>query len=195
MTDIINKEGKCIIFSAPSGAGKTTIVRHLLANCPDLEFSISACSRASRGQEQNGKDYYFFTLEEFQQKIKENAFIEWEEVYQDMFYGTLKDEIQRIWEKNKAVIFDVDVVGGLNLKKQFGSKALAVFVQPPSIEALEKRLRERSTETEEKIAIRMAKAKTELEKAGAFDYILKNDDLELACSEALHLVQDFLKKP
>jgi len=185
--------GKCILFSAPSGAGKTTIVRHLLAQNPLLAFSISACSRAPRGVEEDGKDYYFLGLEKFQQKIKEEAFLEWEEVYDDNYYGTLKEEVERIWSLGKTVVFDVDVVGALNIKKQLGDRALAIFVQAPSYEELERRLRSRSTESEEKIQMRMAKAKEEMAKAESFDVILENIDLSNACQKAEQLVAQFLK--
>lgn len=188
-----SKHQKCVIFSAPSGAGKTTIVHYLLNQNIGLEFSISACSRAPRENEINGKDYHFFSVEEFKTKIKQGDFIEWEEVYQNNFYGTLKSEIERIWNKGKAVIFDVDVIGGLNLKKIFKDQALAVFVQAPSIEILEERLRYRSTETEEKIQIRMSKARQEMEKAPEFDYILNNSELTQACEEAKSVVERFLK--
>lgn len=184
--------GKCILFSAPSGAGKTTIVRHLLAQNPLLAFSISACSRAPRGVEEDGKDYYFLGLEKFQQKIKEEAFLEWEEVYDDNYYGTLKEEVERIWSLGKTVVFDVDVVGALNIKKQLGERALAIFVQAPSYEELERRLRSRSTESEEKIQMRMAKAKEEMAKAESFDVILENIDLSNACQKAEQLVAQFL---
>lgn len=187
-----NTSGKCIIFSAPSGAGKTTIVRHLLTKEPRLAFSVSACSREPRANETDGKDYYFLGVEGFKAKIAEEAFVEWEEVYTDNFYGTLKSEIERIWEAGKTVIFDVDVVGGLNLKKQLGDQALAVFVQPPSIEELENRLRSRSTETEEKILVRMGKARQELAHAVGFDVVLQNIHLDQACAEAEKLVSDFL---
>lgn len=185
--------GKCIIFSAPSGAGKTTIVHHLLSEMNGLEFSVSACSREPRPNEQNGKDYHFLGVEGFKQNIAADAFVEWEEVYSNNFYGTLKSELERIWSAGKAVVFDVDVIGGLNLKRIFGNNALAVFVQPPSYEVLEERLRARSTETEEKIEMRLAKAREELAKAPAFDTILVNDDLTKACEEAKLLVNDFLK--
>jgi len=186
-------KGKSIIFSAPSGAGKTTIVHHLLAQDLGLEFSISACSRKPRSHEVDGKDYYFLEVEAFKQKIAEEAFVEWEEVYENNFYGTLKSEMQRIWRNGKTVIFDVDVVGGLNLKKEFGEDALAIFVQPPSYEELEKRLRGRSTESEDKIRQRMEKAAKELAFAEEFDFILINDDLKVAFETAEHLVRDFLK--
>lgn len=189
-----NKQGKCIIFSAPSGAGKTTIVHFLLKQDLGLEFSVSACSREPRGEEINGKDYHFLGLEGFKEKIKQNAFIEWEEVYTNNYYGTLKSEIERIWNNGHTVIFDVDVIGGLNLKRIFGDQALAIFVKPPSYEELEKRLRYRSTETEDKIRQRMAKANTELGFAKKFDVVLVNDNLEAACEKAKNLVEKFLIK-
>lgn len=187
-----SKEGKCVIFSAPSGAGKTTIVHHLLDQNIGLEFSVSACSRDPRPNEIDGKDYHFLGVRKFKKKIKEGAFIEWEEVYTDNYYGTLKSEVERIWENGNAVIFDVDVIGGLNLKKIFGENALAVFVEPPSVEELEVRLRSRSTETESKIAQRLAKAQEEISYSEQFDVILVNDDLEKACVEAEMLVKTFL---
>ena len=187
-----SEKGKCVIFSAPSGAGKTTIVHHLLGQNIGLEFSVSACSREPRPNEVNGKDYYFLGVEGFKQKIDEDAFVEWEEVYTDNFYGTLRSEVERIWKNGKAVIFDVDVIGGLNLKKIFGENALAVFVEPPSVDELEKRLRGRSTETEEKIAQRLAKAREEISYSEQFDVILINDDLEKACDQAEMLVKTFL---
>lgn len=188
----LSKTGKCIIFSAPSGAGKTTIVRHLLEVDSRLEFSISACSREPREGEVDGKDYYFLGIDAFKKAVEEGAFIEWEEVYKDNFYGTMASEIERIWAKGKSVIFDVDVVGGLNIKKRFGDQALAIFVQPPSEGELENRLRFRSTETEEKIQIRMAKAKQELAESVHFDKVLLNERLEIAFSEARELVSNFL---
>ncbi len=157
--------GKLIIFSAPSGAGKTTIVKHLLNVFPQLEFSVSACSRPKRSYETHGVDYYFLSVEEFKQKIKNEEFVEWEEVYKDNFYGTLRVEIERIWNKGMNVIFDVDVVGGLHLKKLYAEKALAIFVMPPSIQHLEMRLKSRETETSESIARRMGKAENELKEA------------------------------
>lgn len=191
---IENKQGKCVIFSAPSGAGKTTIVHYLLKQNLGLEFSVSACSRNPRSNEVNGRDYHFLGLEGFKNHIDQQAFVEWEEVYTDNFYGTLTSEIERIWSHGKTVIFDVDVIGGLNLKRIFGEQALAIFVQPPSYAELEKRLRKRSTETEDKIQQRMKKANTELAYAPEFDFILVNDNLETACLKAQHLVSDFLKK-
>lgn len=189
-----SKQHKCIIFSAPSGAGKTTIVQYLLSQNLGLEFSVSACSRTPRENEINGKDYHFFPLEEFKAKIQRGEFIEWEEVYQNNFYGTLKSEIKRIWSAGKTVVFDVDVIGALNLKKIFKNQALAVFVKAPSIEILEERLRFRSTETEEKIQIRMNKARAEMKKAPEFDYILNNSELTQACEEAKSVVERFLQK-
>ena len=186
-------EGKLIVFSAPSGSGKTTIVRHLLKQEElNLEFSISATSRAKRGDEIDKKDYYFLSFEAFKKKIEEEAFVEREEVYTNNFYGTLKSEMQRIWSQGKTVIFDVDVVGGLNLKKEFGDNAMAVFVQPPSFEELESRLRGRSTETEDKIRQRMEKAAKELAFAEEFDHILVNDNLLEAFKKAEELVKNFL---
>lgn len=185
-------KGKAIIFSAPSGAGKTTIVRHLLSTFSNLSFSVSATSRAKRDYEIDGKDYHFISVEAFKNKINENAFVEWEEVYPDHFYGTLKSEIEKIWNEGKHVIFDVDVIGGLNLKKYFGDKALAVFVQPPSLEALEERLRSRKSESEKKIQMRLAKAKNELQKASEFDFRLLNDNLEITKQNAEKAVKEFL---
>ena len=186
-------DGKLIIFSAPSGAGKTTIVHHLLDKFPQVEFSVSACSRPMRKDETHGVDYYFLSVDEFKQKISANDFIEWEEVYKDNFYGTLKVEIERIWKKGMHVIFDVDVVGGLNLKNQFGDLALAVFVMPPSIQHLEMRLRTRETETDESIARRIGKAENELKTANLFDKIILNDKLENAFVEAEKVISEFLK--
>lgn len=187
--------GKLIVFSAPSGSGKTTIVRHLLeSNNLPLDFSISAASRNPREGEIHGKDYYFLSVDEFKQQVKEDAFLEWEEVYTDNFYGTLKSEIERIWALGKHVIFDIDVVGGLNIKKQFDQETLAIFVKPPSIEEMERRLRGRATETEEKIKMRVAKAEQEMEFAEKFDTILINDDLDTAKADAEKLVSNFLNK-
>lgn len=187
-------QGKLVIFSAPSGAGKTTIVHALLKAKLGLEFSISACSRPKRSNEVDGQDYYFLGLEGFKQKIEEDALLEWEEVYKDHFYGTLRSEVERIWEKNKHVIFDVDVYGGINIKQQFGERALAVFVMPPSIEVLEERLRGRSTDSDENIQKRMSKARHEISKAEKFDNIIVNDDLDTAIEEAIALVTNFLTK-
>jgi guanylate kinase len=190
----LKQNGKCIIFSAPSGAGKTTIVHHLLSKNLGLEFSISACSRDPRPNEVDKKDYHFLGIDGFKDKIKEQAFVEWEEVYTNNFYGTLKSEMERIWSEGKAVIFDVDVIGGLNIKKQFGDNAYSIFVKPPSYEELEKRLRGRSTESEDKINQRMEKASKELAFSSQFDCILINDNLDEACVKAEQLVIDFLEK-
>ncbi len=189
----LTKSGKCIIFSAPSGAGKTTIVHALLDANIGLEFSVSACSRSPRPNEVNGRDYYFFDIETFKKHITDGQFLEWQEVYTNNFYGTLKSEITRIWDQNKTVVFDVDVIGGLNLKRIFGEQALAIFVQPPTIEILEDRLRNRSTESEEKIIQRMNKAKKELAEAPKFDCIIINDSLESAIEKSKELVLNFIK--
>lgn len=186
--------GKLIVFSAPSGSGKTTIVKYLLEQKElHLDFSISATSREKRGDEVNGKDYYFLSAEEFQAKIAANEFVEYEEVYKDNYYGTLKTELERIWALGKHVIFDIDVIGGLNIKKQFPKKTLAIFVSPPSVEELERRLRFRQTETDEKIQMRLAKAEREIAESDKFDVILKNYDLETAKNDAYALVNDYLK--
>ena len=187
-------KGKLFVFSAPSGSGKTTIVRHLLNQEKlNLAFSISATSRKPRGNEKDGEDYYFISLEEFKNNIKADKFLEWEEVYRDNFYGTLKAEVERIWAQKKHVIFDIDVVGGLRIKKKFPEKTLAVFVKPPSVDELKIRLKKRSTESEEKINMRIAKASVELATAPQFDKIIKNYDLEVALKEAEELVSNFLK--
>jgi guanylate kinase len=186
-------EGRCIIFSAPSGAGKTTIVRHLLTSDLGLRFSVSAATRQQRAHEVDGRDYHFMTEERFRQLIAEGAFVEWEEVYPGHFYGTLRSEIERIWAEGCHPIFDVDVVGGLDLKAAFGEGALAVFVSPPSLEALEVRLRDRATESLENLQIRLQKAGSEMQYAKHFDAILLNDDLERSCAEARRLVAEFLK--
>lgn len=184
---------KVVIFSAPSGAGKSTIVNHLLGLHPELEFSISATSRAPRGQEQHGVEYYFFTADEFRQMIAEDKFVEYEEVYAGSFYGTLKSEVERIWAKGHTIIFDIDVQGGVNLKRIFGDQALSVFIQAPSVEVLRERLIGRGTDTEEAIARRVAKAASEMEfAAGKFDYTLINDDLQTALAEAERVVGGFL---
>jgi guanylate kinase len=186
--------GKAFIFSAPSGSGKTTIVRHLLDNNPDLGFSISASTRDRRGRtESHGKDYYFLTPEEFKKKIDEDAFIEWEEVYEGNFYGTLKSEIERIWNEGHNVIFDVDVQGGLNLKKYFGDRALAVFVKVPSVDVLKERLRDRGTESEESLSRRLFKANFEMSFADKFDVVLVNEELQRSLREAQALYEDFKK--
>jgi guanylate kinase len=184
---------KVIIFSAPSGSGKSTIVSHILKLHPEMEFSVSATSRAPRGQERNGIEYHFFTADEFRKMIAEDKFVEYEEVYAGSFYGTLKSEVQRIWDKGHVIIFDVDVKGGVNLKKHFGDKALSVFIQAPSVEELRKRLVARGTDSAEAIAKRVAKASEEMTYADKFDYILVNDDLQKAYAEAEKVVDDFLQ--
>lgn len=187
-------EGKAIIFSAPSGSGKTTIVKHLLKKNPDLGFSISASTRDKRGRtEAHGKDYYFLSPEEFKKKIDDNEFIEWEEVYEGNFYGTLKSEIQRIWDQGKNVIFDVDVKGGLNLKKYFGDKALAVFVKVPTLDVLKDRLSDRGTESSENISRRLFKANFEMSFQDQFDKVLINENLEKSLAEAQQLYEEFKK--
>ncbi len=184
--------GKLVIFSAPSGAGKTTIVKHLLTKFPDLEFSISATTRAPRGDEENDKAYHFISKEEFLHLIAKKQFVEFEEVYSGTFYGTLRTEIERIWKKGKTVIFDIDVEGGLHLKRKYDGQALAIFVQPPSLAVLKERLVGRGTDSEEKLQERFAKAEKELNYAPKFDIILKNYDLQTACEEAEQLVKNFI---
>ena len=187
--------GKALIFCAPSGSGKTTIVKHLLNNNPDLGFSISASTRDKRGRtEQDGKDYHFLSPAEFKEKIVHDEFIEWEEVYEGNYYGTLKSEIQRIWDNGKNVIFDVDVKGGLNLKKYFGEKALAVFVKVPTMEMLEQRLRGRGTESADSLSRRLFKAKFEMTFQDEFDVVLVNEDLSKSLAEAQQLYDEFKKK-
>ena len=188
-----NKQGKLIVFSAPSGSGKTTIVKHLLGlNDLNLEFSISATSREKRGTEEHGKDYYFLSAKEFKNKIKNDEFLEWEEVYRDNFYGTLKTEVERIWAKGKNVIFDIDVSGGLRIKRKYPEQTLAIFVKPPSIDELKIRLKKRKTESEDKINMRVAKASAELATSPLFDTIIVNDDLDKALEEARDKVHRFI---
>lgn len=182
---------KVIIFSAPSGAGKSTIVHHLLEKYSFLEFSISATSRAPRGKEENGKDYYFFTTEEFENKIKADHFVEYEEVYAGSYYGTLKSEVERIWAKGNIIVFDIDVKGGVNLKKLYGENAVAVFIQPPSVEELRNRLIGRGTDSPEAIERRVAKAEEELTYASKFDIVLINDKLDDAFLTAEKIVEEF----
>ena len=185
--------GKLIVFSAPSGSGKTTIVRYLLAQEElNLEFSVSATSRAKRGDEIDTKDYYFLSIDDFKQHIKADEFLEWEEVYRDNFYGTLKKEIERIWDLGKHIIFDIDVSGGLRIKRKFPEQTLAIFVKPPSIDALKIRLKKRQTESQDKINMRVAKASAELATAPLFDFIIENDVLEMAQKEAYTTVSQFI---
>ncbi len=187
--------GKAIIFSAPSGAGKTTIVNHLINKIPNLGFSISACTRDKRGRtEVDGVDYYFLSAQDFKNKIDKNEFVEWEEVYEGNFYGTLKSEIQTIWDAGKHVIFDVDVKGGIKLKQYFGENALAIFVKVPSLEILEQRLKSRNSESSSSLSQRLYKAKFEMTFEKEFDFILVNEDLETSLVKAEQLVTDFLNK-
>jgi guanylate kinase len=189
-----SKQGKLIVFSAPSGSGKTTIVRYLLGKEDlNLEFSISATSRSPREEEVDGKDYYFIDLKAFKTHIKNGDFLEWEEVYRDNFYGTLNAEIDRIWAMKKHVVFDIDVVGGLDIKRIYPEQTLAVFVEPPSIEELKIRLKKRKTESEDRIAMRVAKASIEMATAPQFDHIIVNENLDKALDEAYHLVKDFIR--
>lgn len=188
------QKGKAIIFSAPSGSGKTTIVQHLLTQNQDLEFSISACTRDKRGRsEVHGKDYYFLSPEDFKNKIDQDEFVEWEEVYAGNFYGTLKSEVQRIWDSGRHVIFDVDVKGGINLKKYFKDSALAIFVKVPSVEILKQRLNDRGTESDDSLSRRLFKAEFEMSFETQFDVTIINDDLERAKKEAEELVKAFIK--
>ncbi len=189
----MNSKQKVIIFSAPSGSGKTTIISRLLKRFPNFEFSISATSRTPRAGEENGKDYYFLTAENFRNKVTNNEFIEWEEVYEGTCYGTLKSEIERIWAKGNIVLFDVDVLGGINLKNIFSDTALSIFVQPPSLEILEQRLRGRGTETEESLRKRVGRAKMELEHKNEFDAAVINNDLDTAVNEIETILNNFLK--
>ena len=187
--------GRLIVFSAPSGSGKTTIVKHLLGQDDlNLEFSVSATSRTPRKGEEHGRSYYFISLEELKKHIKSGDFLEWEEVYRDNFYGTPHKEVERIWKMGKNVIFDIDVVGGLRIKKKFPKRTLAVFVKPPSIDELKIRLKKRKTESDEKIDMRIAKASVEMATAPQFDVIIENNDLETALIEAHALVKDFISK-
>lgn len=188
-----NDQGKLIVFSAPSGSGKTTLVNHLiLQEDLNLDFSVSVTSREIRGNEIDGKDYHFISLEDFKKHIDEDEFVEWEEVYENNFYGTLKSEIERIWSKGRHVIFDVDVVGGLRIKEEYPEQTLAIFVQPPSIEEMELRLRNRKTDSEEKIIERVLKAERELKFSDRFDIVLVNDDLEKAKKKAYQIVKNFI---
>ena len=186
--------GKVIIFSAPSGSGKTTIVKQLLGRYPQLEFSISATSRAPRGEERNGVDYYFLTQEEFAQAVSEERFVEWEEVYKGTCYGTLRSEVERIWEKGHVIVFDVDVLGGINLKRIFGDKACSLFIMPPSVEELRRRLVSRGTDAPEAIERRVAKAEFELTKAPEFDHVVVNDRLDEAVAQACEILEQFFAR-
>lgn len=185
---------KAVIFSAPSGSGKSTIVSHILKLHPELKFSVSAASRAPRGDEKNGVAYWFISADEFRKRIADNEFVEYEEVYPGSFYGTLKSEVERIWDNGDAIIFDVDVKGGVNLKKYFGDRALSVFIQAPSVEVLRQRLVSRATDSQEAIERRVAKAAEEMTYADKFDHIIVNDDLQKAYADAEKLVDDFLCK-
>jgi len=185
--------GKLIVISAPSGAGKTSIVHHLLKNMNELSFSVSACSREKRDNETHGKDYYFLGVEGFQNKIKEDAFLEWEQVYENQYYGTLKSEIERIWSEGKTVIFDVDVVGGLNIKKQYPKECLSLFIMPPSLEILAERLIGRGSESDASLQKRLDKAEEEIAKNQQFDSIVLNDDLEISCEETMEVITNFIK--
>lgn len=186
--------GKVIIFSAPSGSGKTTIVRRLLERFPKMEFSISATSRAPRGAERDGVDYYFFTQEEFSKAVCENCFVEWEEVYKGTCYGTLRSEVERIWAKGHVIVFDVDVIGGINLKRIFGKEACSVFVMPPSTGELRRRLESRGTDAPEVIDRRVAKAEFELTKAPEFDHVIVNDRLDEAVCGVCELLSEFIDR-
>jgi guanylate kinase len=185
--------GKLVIISAPSGAGKTTIVKHLLESGLNLSFSISATTREIRGNEKDGIDYFFLSVDEFKRRVSNNEFVEWEEVYKDLMYGTLKSEMERIWSNGQHVLFDVDVKGGINLKKIFGSDSIAIFIMPPSVEELENRLVKRGTETPEKIKMRVEKAMQEMGLANQFDTVIVNNELERAKKEAMNLVSSFLQ--
>ena len=184
--------GKLIVISAPSGAGKTSIVHFLLQQMDILSFSVSACSRAKRDNETDGTDYHFLGVAGFKSKISEDSFLEWEEVYENQFYGTLKSEVERIWQKEKTVIFDVDVVGGINIKKQYPNECLSIFIMPPSLETLKERLQNRGSESTESLEKRLAKAKGEIARSREFDKVILNDDFDLACKEAQQLIQTFI---
>jgi guanylate kinase len=189
----MQRKGKVIIFSAPSGSGKSTIVSALLTRLDNLEFSVSATSRAPRGEERHGREYYFLTGDEFRHRVERGDFVEWEEVYAGTHYGTLRSEVERIWAKGNVIIFDIDVKGGINLKQKFGAHALSIFIMPPSIEALEKRLLKRGTESEETIKKRIGRAELELSYAPQFDKIIVNDDLEKAIDETEEAIRKFIE--
>ena len=183
---------KLIVISAPSGAGKTSIVHYLLKNMSELSFSVSACSRDKRENETNGVDYHFLGVEGFKKKIKVDAFLEWEEVYKNQYYGTLNSELERIWGKGKTVIFEVDVEGGINIKKQYPSDCLSIFIMPPSLEILKERLQNRGSESTESLEKRLAKAKGEIARSVEFDKVILNDNFDLACKEAMQLIQTYI---
>ena len=185
--------GKLIVISAPSGAGKTSIVHHLLKEIPNLSFSVSACSREERAKEIDGKDYHFLGVDGFKKKIEENAFLEWEEVYENQYYGTLKSEVKRFWSKGKSVIFDVDVIGGLNIKKQYPKECLSIFIMPPSVDVLRERISNRGSESEEMIEKRLNKSEEEISRNQEFDSVILNDDFEIACKEAKEIITNFIK--
>ena len=185
--------GKLIVISAPSGAGKTSIVHYLLKEIPNLSFSVSACSREKRTKEINGKDYHFLGVDGFKKKIEENAFVEWEEVYENQFYGTLKSEVKIIWSKGKSVIFDVDVIGGLNIKKQSPKECLSIFIMPPSVDILRERISNRGSESKEMIEKRLNKSEEELSRNQEFDSVILNDNFEIACKEAKQIITNFIK--
>ena len=184
--------GKLIVISAPSGAGKTSIVHFLLEQIEELSFSVSACSRARRENEKDGIDYHFLAMEEFQQKIKKGDFLEWEEVYKNQYYGTLKSEVERIWRKGKTVIFDLDVIGGINIKKQYPNKCLSIFIMPPSLTILEERLQKRGSESADSLQKRIAKAEREIAKSEEFDKVILNDDFSMACRHTMKVIQKFI---
>ena len=184
---------KLIVISAPSGAGKTSIVHYLLKNMPELSFSVSACSREKRENEIHGEDYFFLGVEGFQQQIKANAFLEWEQVYKNQYYGTLTSEIERIWSEEKVAIFDVDVEGGLNIKKQYLTECVSVFIMPPSLEVLQERLIARGSESGESLQKRLDKAEEEIAKNQEFDSIILNDDFDIACKKTMEVIRDFIK--
>ena len=184
--------GKLIVISAPSGAGKTSIIHFLLEQMDVLSFSVSACSRARRDNETDGIDYRFLAVEQFQKEIKENTFLEWEEVYENQYYGTLKSEVERIWNEGKCVIFDVDVMGGLNIKKQYPTECLSIFIMPPSLAVLEERLQSRGSESVESLQKRLTKAKGEIAKSEEFDKIILNDNFEVTCKESMEAIQTFI---
>ena len=186
--------GKLIVITAPSGSGKTSIVHYLLDNVSTLSFSVSACSRKKRKNEIHGKDYYFLTLQEFKKKIKKNIFVEWEQVYTNHYYGTLKSELERIWSEGKTVVFDVDTIGAINIKKQYQEDCLTIFIMPPSLDVLKKRLIARGSESEKDLMLRLDKAELEISRNKDFDKVILNDNFDLACKESLQIVREFIKR-